>query len=261
MFDSNSDWDMTYAVILSSFFILVVVEVILPARKSNLDSTRLTLNTAVGLANLSLGSLLPVSTYLAAEAAQRGGWGLFNLVDAPIWSMFALTILALTLSSYLAHRLFHAVDCLWRIHQLHHSDQGMDLSTAFRAHPLEAIIGSVLAMLVVTTVGPPAWILITVQTLTFISAMFHHANIQLPEAWSRRLEHVLVTPAMHLIHHAPERKLHDSNYGNFITFWDKIFGSYIPGRIHVGGKPGLEDGIPSGPSGFLARLLLRKAPH
>ena len=46
----------------------------------------------------------------------------------------------------------------------------------------------------------------------------------------------LITPSIHRVHHSPERRLHDSNYGELITFWDQLFGTFSrsEGRRRVG---------------------------
>ena len=37
---------------------------------------------------------------------------------------------------------------------------------------------------------------------------------------------LLVTPAMHRVHHSRERVEHDSNYGFNLPWWDRLFGTY-----------------------------------
>jgi sterol desaturase/sphingolipid hydroxylase (fatty acid hydroxylase superfamily) len=248
---------MVYAFILSAFFFLAVIEVLRPARRGKSDPNRVLLNTGVGVANFAMSSAMPVSAYLAAEAAQRGGWGLFNTYDMPLPFIILITVLVLTLVSYWLHRMFHELEFLWRVHQLHHSDDALDISTTFRAHPLEGLAGILVGFPVVSALGPPPWIIIAVQTTAFVAGMFHHANVRLPEGFSRKLERVLVTPAMHMIHHVPDRVFHDSNYGGLLTIWDKVFGTYRPGFSSAPPLPGLDDGITTGAKGFARRLLLQ----
>ena len=37
---------------------------------------------------------------------------------------------------------------------------------------------------------------------------------------------LVVTPPMHRIHHSDKRIETDSNYGNALSLWDRLFGSY-----------------------------------
>jgi sterol desaturase/sphingolipid hydroxylase (fatty acid hydroxylase superfamily) len=41
---------------------------------------------------------------------------------------------------------------------------------------------------------------------------------------------------LHRLHHSPDRRLHDSNYGELITLWHRIFGTFSQhgGRLRVG---------------------------
>ena len=40
------------------------------------------------------------------------------------------------------------------------------------------------------------------------------------------IEHILVTPSIHGIHHASDEKYLDKNYGDVFVFWDKMFGTF-----------------------------------
>jgi sterol desaturase/sphingolipid hydroxylase (fatty acid hydroxylase superfamily) len=39
-----------------------------------------------------------------------------------------------------------------------------------------------------------------------------------------------VSPGFHLIHHAPDRARHDSNYGKILSIWDYLFGTMSVGE-------------------------------
>jgi sterol desaturase/sphingolipid hydroxylase (fatty acid hydroxylase superfamily) len=56
--------------------------------------------------------------------------------------------------------------------------------------------------------------------------MAQHANIAYPAWVERPLRWLLVTPAMHRVHHLPEAPATDSNYGQCFSFWDRLFGTY-----------------------------------
>jgi hypothetical protein len=81
--------------------------------------------------------LLAVGLALMAE---ERGWGLFNVVGAPVWAAFIVSVLALDLAIYLQHVMFHAVPALWRLHRMHHADLEFDVSTGLRFHPVEILL-------------------------------------------------------------------------------------------------------------------------
>ena len=59
-----------------------------------------------------------------------------------------------------------------------------------------------------------------------LSSLWAHANITLPEAFDKPLRKVLVTPAVHAMHHSSYQPETDSNYGAVLTIWDRLFGTY-----------------------------------
>ena len=58
-----------------------------------------------------------------------------------------------------------------------------------------------------------------------ILIFFQHANIRLPLWIDKYGSYVFSTPGWHRMHHAAERSLTDSHYGDVFTFWDRIYGS------------------------------------
>jgi sterol desaturase/sphingolipid hydroxylase (fatty acid hydroxylase superfamily) len=52
----------------------------------------------------------------------------------------------------------------------------------------------------------------------------------------------LVTAAGHRIHHGIEPRYHNSNFGELLNIWDRLFGTYIPPTQHLLQIPiGVED--------------------
>lgn len=234
MTDFVSLWptDMTVAAIglggfLGCFAVVAVAEALWPARRGGPAAPgRLTVNFGLGLANSALILMVPLSSLAAAGLAQDRGWGLFGLVPAPWWAALAVLVMARSLASYATHWLFHNVAWLWPLHAVHHRDDAIDLSTTFRSHPGNYLISSAVNFALVLAVGPTVLVALVADLVLTAAGLFHHANLQLPARASTRLERWLVTPRMHLVHHARERGLHDSNYGDLLSVWDHMFGTY-----------------------------------
>jgi sterol desaturase/sphingolipid hydroxylase (fatty acid hydroxylase superfamily) len=60
---------------------------------------------------------------------------------------------------------------------------------------------------------------------------FTHANIALPLAVDKAISYVFVTPNMHKFHHHNELPWTDSNYGNMLSVWDRLFGTFVYGDV------------------------------
>ena len=79
--------------------------------------------------------------------------------------------------------------------------------------------------------GAPVAYYIFYRTLTIFFTYMTHANVQLPERLERVMSYVFVTPKMHKFHHHFEAPWTDRNYGNMLSIWDRLFGTYMEGDI------------------------------
>jgi sterol desaturase/sphingolipid hydroxylase (fatty acid hydroxylase superfamily) len=74
--------------------------------------------------------------------------------------------------------------------------------------------------------GISAWVLLIYLTLSTLNSLVEHANIKLPPKVDRILQWVIVTPNMHKVHHSIVEADSHSNYGNILSIWDRIFGTF-----------------------------------
>ncbi|MCG7520775.1 sterol desaturase family protein [Ruegeria sp. Ofav3-42] len=167
---------------------------------------------------------------------QRGAFS-----DAPtgvIVALFTITIFVVDdFTKYLLHRWMHHWPLLWAIHKTHHSAETMTPITVYRTHPLEGILFSLRSavaqgttMAVFLFLFGNAVDLYTVLGVNVMSFVFHvtgsnlrHSHISIRYwAW---LEHILISPAQHQVHHSIAREHHDKNFGVALAVWDWLFGS------------------------------------
>lgn len=209
------------------FVVVALAEVVWPDRRGAAGRpNRLAINFGLGLANSALLLLVPLSSIAAAGWAVAHGWGVLQWLPVPVWAALPLLIAARSLSGYAVHWLYHNVDWLWPLHAVHHRDGAIDLSTTFRAHPVSYLLSSAANFAVVLAMGPSVAVAVAADLVLLAAGLFHHANLRLPDRLSARLEGWLVTPRVHLVHHARDRALHDSNYGDIFTVWDHLFGTF-----------------------------------
>ena len=116
---------------------------------------RWTMHGLLFLVNASAARALLLRTTPLAVAVmvQGSSWGLLGRL--PLWLSVPATVVALDLSKFFAHRLYHAVPWLWRLHRVHHSDPDFDIATGLRFHPLESIFGQVVDIACVAALAPP----------------------------------------------------------------------------------------------------------
>lgn len=182
----------------------------------------LLLNTVV--LRLTLGA----AAVSAAYFAQTQNWGILNLVNLPFWAGLIIALIALDCLIYWQHRLFHVVPILWRLHQVHHADVDLDATTGLRFHPFEILLSMLIKVCVVVIFGFDPVAVVVFEILLNASSMFNHSNVSLSLKVDALLRRVIVTPDMHRIHHSVLMSESNSNYGFFMSIWDKLFHSYTP---------------------------------
>jgi sterol desaturase/sphingolipid hydroxylase (fatty acid hydroxylase superfamily) len=120
----------------------------------------------------------------------------------------------------------HTVPIAWRFHLVHHTDRQMNVSTAYRFHPIEVISSSIPKLLLILLLGIPSnFVLIYESVFTAIVAL-HHSNFALPPAIDRILAYIILTPHYHRIHHSQVVDETNSNYASVFIWWDRLFGTY-----------------------------------
>ncbi len=205
-------------------------EIVAPKRKlTTVKARRWTTNlTIIGLDNLLVMLLIPVTVIHVCLAAQASKWGLFNQLDLPPVLTLFLSVLALDLVIYLQHLMFHAVPLFWRLHMVHHADLDIDVTTGLRFHPVEIILSVFIKIATVAALGPPVLAVLIFEILLNATAMFNHANVALPTNIDRWLRLIVVTPDMHRVHHSVIIRETNSNFGFNFPWWDRLFGTYRP---------------------------------
>lgn len=224
-----SDSFIRLSIFCSLLIVLGCLELFIPRRdfgryKLGRWFTNLSL---AGLDNIALRLVFPVLAVGVADYMHSHNYGLFGLLDWPVLVELVLAVVLLDLAIYLQHVATHKIPVLWLVHQVHHSDTEVDLTTGIRFHPIEIVLSMAYKFLVITLIGPSAFAVFLFEVLLNMFAMFSHANIKIPAKIDDLLRRVIVTPDMHRIHHSTRMRETDSNYGFNLSIWDHLFGTYI----------------------------------
>lgn len=176
----------------------------------------------VALAALTLRLIMIPAALAVATAAERVGVGLLHWVPLPAALAAVAGFLLLDWSIYVWHRLNHRVSWLWRFHLVHHTDLDLDVTTAFRFHVGELLLSVAWRTLAIAAIGAGPVLLLGYEAAAQTATAFHHSNWALPAALERRLNLVLVTPAMHGIHHSVVETETNSNWSVVLSCWDRL---------------------------------------
>ena len=199
-------------------------------------------NFALGILNGLIASSVPALTVASAWWAARSGFGLLNWLAAPAWVALIATLAVKSLGQYSFHLLSHKIGFLWKLHRVHHSDVHLDISSALRTHPLEMIASILFMIPLVVVFGLSPIVLVAYETAELFANILTHANMRIPDGVERLARALLVTPSLHRLHHSTVQIETDSNYGNVVSIWDRLFRTYRGEAVEPGSfRFGLDD--------------------
>lgn len=213
--------------LLAYFFVLFAIALAehLLDRESGRSRKRLLANYGFGALTLLVAVSLPVQLVGVALVAEHWGFGLLNALPVNAVVAGALSFVALDAVNYLTHRLLHA-RLLWPFHAVHHSDLRLDHSSGLRFHPVELIVHLFTASAAIMVIGASPVGVAAYSLVVSIWNLFLHTSLRAPRALESASSVLLLTPALHLIHHSQHAADFDKNYGTVFSFWDRLFGTF-----------------------------------
>ena len=230
-FEAMPSWQKLVWIVACMSFNLVV-ESLRPMFQGDFRSWKHTRTNLTFLATtMAINSAFGAATVGVFAWAAINEVGLLHLFEAPTWVELVVAIVVFDLiAQYSVHWCLHKVKPLWRLHMVHHSDTHVDVTTGTRHHPLDFVVRECFALVAVLVTGAPVAFYVFYRILTLFFTYLTHANIELPEELDRAISWVFVSPNMHKFHHHFEVPWTDRNYGNMLSIWDRIFGTFTYGN-------------------------------
>jgi sterol desaturase/sphingolipid hydroxylase (fatty acid hydroxylase superfamily) len=167
----------------------------------------------------------------------------------PVWVQAILMVLAVDLLRYWLHRLAHTSSTLWRLHAVHHSVEQLYWLNTSRFHPLEKALQMSLDSLPFLLMGVHELVLALYYLAYATNGFFQHCNINLRYGV---LNYVVGSAETHRWHHSRVIRESNSNYGNTVILWDRLFGTWFLPQDRTITELGLID--PTYPKSFLGML-------
>jgi sterol desaturase/sphingolipid hydroxylase (fatty acid hydroxylase superfamily) len=209
--------DVVGVAIAAMFVLMLAVELAWPARRFATVRGW----TLVGIAFFVLIGVVNTLVALAVPLQWVRGHALFDGTRLGVAGGTLAGIAAVSFLDYWLHRAEHRFDWFWRtVHQLHHSQERVDIAGAVYFHPIDMVLLALEGLVVnvlVLGLDPRATALAGLG-MAFLG-FFQHWNIRTPH-W---LGYVIQRPEAHYRHH--ERGIHAFNYGN-VPLWDIAFGTF-----------------------------------
>lgn len=144
--------------------------------------------------------------------------------DLPIGIQVLLAVICTDFFIYWFHRLCHRGELGWRIHVVHHTPSKLHFWASARTHPINLIIFYSTEALILLYLGVSADVIALCTVFISINGQFEHCNIDLKPGI---LSKIFQTCETHRVHHSPNWKYSNSNFGNQTVIWDHVFGTYL----------------------------------
>ncbi|AYQ35189.1 sterol desaturase family protein [Runella sp. SP2] len=148
-------------------------------------------------------------------------WALYK-VQSTIW-VYIIAFIALDFSGYWVHRLSHQINFFWNKHAIHHSSEEFDLACALRQSISSFVNLFTIFLLPAALLGVEPKVIAIVAPLHLFAQFWYH-TIYIGKMGI--LEHIIVTPSHHRVHHAMNPIYLDKNHGQIFIIWDKLFGTF-----------------------------------
>lgn len=217
-----------------------------PDRSEITDAVHLTIGG--GFALLA-GSILtaPLTSRLMRLSHKRA------FEQLPLPARIAVATLVSDLYHTTLHRAVHRYEPLWRIHSVHHSAPRLYSGTAGRFHPLQGVLVVIGDEVILAALGLDPRAGLSHRVLRTLFGQLQHSNIALD---SGVLNYILSTPERHRWHHSALTREGNTNFGDVVCLWDKLFGTgFLPDDYHMYGDIGLV-GAPNYPRDVMGQWVV-----
>lgn len=150
--------------------------------------------------------------------------GKLALIHVPSgWLTYITAFVALDFAGYWVHRIAHEYNIFWNNHIIHHSSEEFNLACALRQSISSIVKIFAVFLIPAAALGVPANVIAVVAPLHLFAQFWYHTRHIDKLGF---LEHIIVTPSHHRVHHAINPEYLDKNYSQIFIFWDKLFGTF-----------------------------------
>ena len=106
------------------------------------------------------------------------------------------------------------------------------------------------------TLGIPAQAVLIQRLVQASNSILEHSNVRLWAPLDRILSPFWVTPNVHKIHHSRTLAETNSNYGNVLSLYDRLLGTFTPAERAHSVVYGLDDADPARVGSFTGLLSM-----
>jgi len=126
------------------------------------------------------------------------------------------------------HMAAHKIRWFWSAHNVHHSSEEYNLSTALRQPWNNHFTGFVLLSTPLVLLGFHPLLVGFIGAVNLVYQFWIHT--QAIKKMPRWFEFLFNTPSHHRVHHGTNPRYLDSNYAGILIIWDRMFGTFVEER-------------------------------
>ena len=162
------------------------------------------------------------------------------IADWHVLAIFGLLLIFDDLTQYWWHRTVHNVPFLYHLHRPHHEAEYLSVRIVYRNNPLYYLFMPSLWLSGSLLYLGSGWVYVVYICMKMTVIYGAHSDIR----WDKNLykikwlsplmwivERTISTPATHFAHHGKYKTdpntNYKGNYGNFLFFWDVLFGTAV----------------------------------
>ncbi len=175
---------------------------------------------ASGVTNVTK-DVLGLSIAIISYKWMVGHMALFHVQNTIL--TYVIAFFALDLAGYWTHRIDHEYNLFWNAHIVHHSSEEFNLACALRQSISVFFRLFTIFLIPAALLGVPEQVIAVVAPLHLFAQFWYHTRHIGKMGF---LEHIIVTPSHHRVHHAINPLYLDKNYSQIFIFWDKLFGTF-----------------------------------
>ncbi len=139
------------------------------------------------------------------------------------FAVYAITFIVLDFQGYWVHRWAHKINFFWNKHAIHHSSEDFNLACALRQSISSFVNLFTFFLIPAAILGVPTQVIAIIAPIHLFAQFWYHTEHIKRMGF---LEHIIVTPSHHRVHHAINPEYMDKNYGQIFILFDKWFGSF-----------------------------------
>jgi len=238
---ATTTFESSIMVVLIAMAVITAIEAPIPLHaRGSLGRAHVLPNLALTFITFATNFVVNTALVLTLIWLQSIRFGFLYQFELHPLATLAIAVLALDFSFYVNHVAMHKIPGFWHYHRVHHSDAHVDVTTTIRQHPGEGVIryAFLTAGAIATGATPGAFAVYRLWSI--LSGLLEHANVRLPQRLDTLLSLVIISPNMHKIHHSRDTRYTDTNFGNVISVWDRLFLTFVPAAKGMDVNYGLE---------------------